>query len=151
MGTMNCLACGHHNSVGEESCAACSASLRLTLCANCEAINPEDALRCHNCSAERSQPSALLIPDEPSRRRRGLRAALFAVPVLVMAAFAGYYFSEGVPEAQAVTVTVPKPREPETKFEPPKASPAPRAMPRVTHTRGFDSASSGGATGSTVQ
>src|SRR5688572_27477527 len=134
MGTIDCLACGHDNGAGEETCAACCASLRLKLCTNCEAINPEDALRCHNCSTERSQRSVWLIPGESSPRRRGLRAALLAVPVLAMAVFATYHFSHGVPEAQAVTVTAPKPREAETAVAPPQAP--------VTRTRGLDSASS---------
>jgi predicted amidophosphoribosyltransferase len=134
MGTIDCLACGHDNSAGEEACSACSASLRLKLCANCEAINPHDARRCHNCSTERSHLFAWLIPGEAIRRRRGLRAAVLAVSVLAIAGFAAYQVSDGVPEAQAATVTAPRPLEPRTRVEPPK-----------------DSASSGGATGSSAQ
>lgn len=150
MATINCLACGHENRGGEETCAACCASLRLKLCLNCEAINPEGAQRCHNCSTERSRPLAWLFSAEPSPQRPSLRAALLAAPVVAVAAFTAYHLSEGVPEARAVTVTAPKPREPQPSAEPPKAPPASRDIPRVTHTR-LDSASSGGGTGPSAQ
>lgn len=147
-GTMNCLACGHDNRADEESCASCSASLRLKLCGSCEAIIRQDADRCHNCGTEGSLPSAWVISGEPRRR---LRAALLVVPALAAGVFAAYHFSHAVPEAQAVTAVVPKTITPasvrmlESKVEPQAA--APRAVPRVTHTRGVDSAASGGASG----
>src|SRR4029077_10326094 len=46
------LACGHDNNVGDEWCSSCSSSLNLKLCSACEAINANDAERCHSCSAE---------------------------------------------------------------------------------------------------
>jgi hypothetical protein len=143
---MNCLACGHDNRAGEESCVSCSASLNLKLCERCDAINAADAERCHNCGAERSLPSAWVISGEPGPVRRRLRAGLLAVPVLALASFAAYHFSSPVPEARAVPVTPPSTPAVEVKaIEAPKA-PMPRTIPRVTHTRGFESASSGGAT-----
>jgi hypothetical protein len=168
MGTMNCLACGHDNRAGEESCVSCSASLHLKLCGTCEAINAEQAAACHNCGAHfgaaagrvealparRSLPSTWLISVESGGRRSGLRAALWIVPVLAVAAFGLYSALPGVPVAQAVTVAdpvaLPAPAVVEPKIIEPKVAPeAPRTpaskvIPRVTHTRGADSASAGG-------
>jgi hypothetical protein len=57
MATLKCLACGHDNSVGEESCSSCSSSLNLKLCSACEAINANNADRCHSCNAQfRAEP-----------------------------------------------------------------------------------------------
>jgi hypothetical protein len=52
MATLKCLACGHDNNVGDESCSSCSSSLNLKLCSACEAINANNAERCHSCNAQ---------------------------------------------------------------------------------------------------
>ena len=60
MATLKCLACGHDNNVGEESCASCSSSLNLKLCSACEAINANNAERCHSCKAQfRAEPEVV--------------------------------------------------------------------------------------------
>jgi hypothetical protein len=114
---MKCLACGHDNEAGEASCVSCFASLNLQLCPACEAINAENAARCHSCAVQlslepgvvevlspyASLPSAWVISGEPRPGSRGLRAALYIVPVLAVAAFGAYHYFSGVPEAQAVT------------------------------------------------
>jgi hypothetical protein len=144
MGTMDCLACGHDNRAGEERCAACSASLRLKLCSACDAINGEDAIRCHNCNADPSLRSTWVIFGEPGGPRRALRAALWAVPLLALAVFVGYQLSSAVPEARAVTAApLPGAAADRRAVEPPTAPPAPRVIAPVTHTRGGDYASSG--------
>jgi len=113
---MKCLACGHDNEAGEASCISCFASLNLQLCQACEAINAENAARCHSCGVQLSLepgvvevlspypalPSAWVISGGPRPGNRGLRAALYIVPVLAVAAFGAYHFFSGVPEAQAV-------------------------------------------------
>ena len=144
MGTMKCLACGHDNEAGEASCISCFASLNLQLCHACEAINAENAARCHSCGVQPypSLPSAWVISGEPRPGSRGLRAALYIVPVLAVAAFGTYHFFSGVPEAQAVTAAG-------------EATPSARAVLEAPITElkvlptefkvGPDSASSGGA------
>jgi hypothetical protein len=52
MATFKCLACGHDNNVGDESCSSCSSSLNLKLCSVCEAINAHSAEHCHGCKAD---------------------------------------------------------------------------------------------------
>lgn len=175
MGTMKCLACGQENKAGEASCTACSASLDLKLCATCEAINAQDAGRCHGCGAgfgpgpveflpaDRSLPSAWVISGEPGPRSRELRAALWFVPVLAAAAFTGYHYVYGVAEArQTVVSTPPVAPAPDLQMielkvapelavkpvaeEPVKKAASTRVVPRVTHTRGPDSAAFGGGT-----
>ena len=60
MATLKCLACGHDNKVGDESCSSCSSSLNLKLCSVCEAINAHNAERCHSCNAEfRAEPEVV--------------------------------------------------------------------------------------------
>lgn len=51
MANLECLACGHGNKVGDESCASCSSPLDLKLCNACDAINASNAHRCHGCAA----------------------------------------------------------------------------------------------------
>src|SRR5688572_15136011 len=52
MASLKCLACGHNNKVGDESCTSCSSSLNLRLCSACEAINANNAELCHSCGAQ---------------------------------------------------------------------------------------------------
>lgn len=140
MGNMKCLACGHDNKVGEESCSACSAPLNLKVCGVCEAINAEDAARCANCgAAETSLPSAWVISGEPRSHGRLHVVALWIVPALALAGLA-YYSSSGVPQAQALQII-----EPKVAPEPPGGQ-ASKFIPQVTHTRVGDSAATGGAT-----
>jgi hypothetical protein len=65
MATLKCLACGHDNNVGDEACSSCSSSLNLKLCSACEAINANDAERCHSCNAEfRVEPEVVTFEME---------------------------------------------------------------------------------------
>jgi hypothetical protein len=64
MATLKCLACGHDNSVGDESCSSCSSSLNLRLCSVCEAINANGAERCHSCNAEFGPEPEVATPLE---------------------------------------------------------------------------------------
>src|SRR4051794_38597797 len=71
MATLKCLACGHDNNVGDQSCSSCSScssSLNLKLCSACEAINAHDAERCHSCKAEfRIEPEVVTFEmDAPA-------------------------------------------------------------------------------------
>src|SRR5262245_31488062 len=72
MATLKCLACGHDNNVGDESCSSCSSSLNLKLCSACEAINANSAERCHSCNAEflvepeLAEPIALEVDLRPA-------------------------------------------------------------------------------------
>ena len=67
MATLKCLACGHDNNVGDESCASCSSSLNLKLCSACEAINANNAERCHSCKAEfRAEPEVVSFEMDAS-------------------------------------------------------------------------------------
>ena len=142
MGNMKCLACGHDNKAGEETCSACSAPLNLKVCNVCEAINVEDAARCPNCgAAETSLPSAWVSSGEPRSHGRLRVVALWIVPVLALAGFAAYYSSSGVPQAQALQII-----EPKIAPQPPGGE-ASKVIPQVTHTRVGDSAAAtGGAT-----
>src|SRR5690348_15498671 len=105
MASLKCLACGHDNKVGDESCVSCSSSLNLRLCSACEAINATNAERCHSCGAlfgaAAEPPPAEAVTEvsseaprvEPlpaawiagaaqaSRGDRRLRAALWILPV----------------------------------------------------------------------
>ena len=71
MATLKCLACGHDNNVGDESCSSCSSSLNLKLCSACEAINANEADRCHSCNADfRMEPEVVTSElDTPSLRQ----------------------------------------------------------------------------------
>jgi hypothetical protein len=67
MATLKCLACGHDNKVGDESCSSCSSSLNLKLCSACEAINAHSAERCHGCNADfRAEAAAPALEAEPA-------------------------------------------------------------------------------------
>jgi len=77
MATLECLACGHDNDVGDESCSSCSSSLNLKLCSACEAINDNNAERCHSCNAQfRVEPEVVAFElDAPELRRLAEEAA----------------------------------------------------------------------------
>ena len=120
MATLKCLACGHDNKVGDESCVSCSSSLNLRLCSVCEAINAHSAKHCHSCKVEfgaepevaatleadplpreleaqeavpaaRMLPAAWRLAAEQARKRSTKSAVtLWALPLV--AAGAGYYF-----------------------------------------------------------
>ena len=76
MATLKCLACGHDNNVGDESCSSCSSSLNLKLCSACEAINANEADRCHSCNADfRMEPEVVTSElDTPSLRQPAAEA-----------------------------------------------------------------------------
>ena len=123
MASLKCLACGHDNKVGDESCASCASSLNLRLCSACEAINATNAERCHSCGAlfgaaaepppaleevteeradapriEKPLPAAWIAgAARASRGDRRLRAALWVVPVLAVGSAAYYFY--GAPQA----------------------------------------------------
>ena len=123
MASLKCLACGHDNKVGDESCASCSSSLNLRLCSGCEAINATNAERCHSCGAvfgaaaepppppeevtevrseaprfEKPLPAAWIAgAAHASRGDRRLRAALWILPVLAVGSAAWYFY--GAPQA----------------------------------------------------
>jgi hypothetical protein len=81
MATLKCLACGHDNKVGDESCSSCSSSLNLKLCSACEAINAHSAERCHGCNADfRAEAEAAALEAEP--RPRDLHEAPFVYKTL---------------------------------------------------------------------
>ena len=128
MATLKCLACGHDNNVGDEWCSSCSSSLNLRLCSACEAINANDAERCHSCNAEfriepevvtfemdaplavgepveaapavNSLPAVWRLATEQARKRSSRSTALLAV-LPVLAAGAAYYFYAASPATQA--------------------------------------------------
>ena len=119
MASLKCLACGHDNKVGDESCVSCSSSLNLRLCSACEAINATNAERCHSCGAvfgAASEPApapeeVTEVRSEPrrfenplpaawiagaalaSRGDRRLRAALWILPVVAVGSAAWYFYS----------------------------------------------------------
>ena len=122
MASLKCLACGHDNKVGDESCVSCSSSLNLRLCSACEAINATNAERCHSCGAvfgaaaepppaeevtevrpeaagvEKPLPAAWIAgAARASRGDRRLRAALWILPVLAVRSAAWYFY--GAPQA----------------------------------------------------
>ena len=120
MATLKCLACGHDNKVGDESCSSCSSSLNLRLCSVCEAINAHSAKHCHSCKAEfggEPEVAATLEADAPPRegeaqeavpagkmlpaawrlaaeqaRKRSTKSAVTLWALPLVAAGAGYYF-----------------------------------------------------------
>jgi hypothetical protein len=155
MATLKCLACGHDNNVGDEWCSSCSSSLNLRLCSACEAINANDAERCHSCNAqflvepEVAEPVAVELdlrpgadagaeppvyeflpapwrmPEEPVRNRRRTFAAALAV-LPVLAAGAAYYLYAGSQAAPQAPQVAPKAAAVQ-KFEP---APDPEAAPK---------------------
>jgi hypothetical protein len=157
MATLKCLACGQDNNAGEETCTSCSASLDLKLCSACDAIHPAGAGRCPNCGVGTPLASAWVISSEPGR---GMRAAVWVVPVLTVGTLLSFFYGSGIWQApQAVVVApavaapllpAPAPSAPEPEIRELKIAPgsaaAPRGVPRVTHTRTPENASAGGAT-----
>lgn len=131
MATLKCLACGHDNNVGDEWCSSCSSSLNLRLCSACEAINANDAERCHSCNAEfRMEPEVVTFEmDAPPSvepveaaasagkalpavwrlatdhaRKRSFRSAAVLAVLPLLAAGAAYYFYAASQPAQAPQV-----------------------------------------------
>src|ERR1051325_1119197 len=90
MATLKCLACGHDNDVGDESCSSCSSSLNLKLCSACEAINANDAERCHSCNAQFSVAPEWLATGQARKRSARSTAWLPVLPLMVGGA--AYYF-----------------------------------------------------------
>src|SRR5688572_13236446 len=128
MASLKCLACGHNNKVGDESCASCSSSLNLRLCSACEAINANNAERCHSCGAqfgpettgeahieEKVLPAAWVAGAKQAvLRGRRITVALWLAPALAAVAL-GYYFygdpqaaPKHVGAAQAAPVAMPR-------------------------------------------
>src|SRR5688572_18236864 len=156
MASLKCLACGHNNKVGDESCASCSSSLNLRLCSACEAINANNAERCHSCGAqfgpettdealieEKVLPAAWVAGAKQAvLRGRRITVALWLAPALATAAL-GYYFF-GSPQAAPVAMTVVKTGPVTTLKTGPVTVPAvetktavepKRTLAPVTHTR----------------
>lgn len=155
MATLKCLACGHDNKVGDESCTSCSSSLNLRLCSACEAINANSAQRCHSCGAgfsaeaevpspveeaghetpayEKVLPAAWVIgADQATRRTRRVAAALWLAPVLAVVG-ATYYFY-GAPQAapKPVAAVPPAPAAAAQIFEVKAPSPQIKQPPAPT-------------------
>jgi hypothetical protein len=103
-----CIACGHDNAPGDESCASCGSSLDLKLCPACEAINGAGADRCHACgdvfTSARGDESidgkVLTVLREPyvtkSFARRRKRLAMFFGIVLGMLSLPVYLLISGM-------------------------------------------------------
>ena len=152
MATLKCLACGHDNNVGDEWCSSCSSSLNLRLCSACEAINANDAERCHSCdsefriepqvvtfemdtappggSVEAAAPAAKALPAvwrlaTDHARKRGSRSIVVFAVLPLLAAGVAYYFYAASEAAQAPQVA-PK-VEAAQKSEP---APEPEAAPK---------------------
>ena len=65
MALLKCLACGHENKPGDESCASCTTSLNVKLCGGCEAINASGAAKCYACGAElRAEAPKVKVEDK---------------------------------------------------------------------------------------
>lgn len=120
MDTRKCPACGHQNKPGAASCARCSTSLNLKLCAACEAANPLTAEKCYECgaslvdgapandgpvpvpvaAAERlfeEAPRIRLLPLHPKVPARTGRFARLWIVSVAVAAGGGYYFASRAP------------------------------------------------------
>lgn len=135
MATLKCLACGHDNKVGDESCLSCSSSLNLKLCSACEAINANRAERCHSCGSAfiAREPAAVPVLEDavafvdlaPSKwlpakvrfvetvlppRSRARAIALWTAPLVIVVAVLPYYLN-GQPSAVAKTAA-PVPASP---------------------------------------
>src|SRR5262249_36439603 len=132
MATVKCLACGHDNHVGEESCASCSSSLNLKLCSACEAINAHNAERCHSCKAlfraepevmslEMNPPHEALVVERTPRSKSAV--ATLAVLSLVLAGLAYYVY------APLLAAKTPQPAAKVEAAE--EREPGPRANPEV--------------------
>jgi len=152
MARLKCLACGHDNKVGDESCASCSSSLNLKLCSACEAINADSAARCHSCRAEFGADSELALLVSPQglmdeaprsekalpatwriaaeRAREGSRrstAALWLIPLLAvgLSYYAYAAFQRPPREALAVPPSVQPKQAPAAPMTPEVAKTAP--------------------------
>jgi hypothetical protein len=153
MATLKCLACGHDNNVGDESCSSCSSSLNLKLCSACEAINANNAERCHSCNAQfriepevvtfemdappgehveeasppgRALPAVWQIAARQARKRSTRSAAALAVLPLLVAGLAYYFYVPSqAPSEPAVAVKV----EPARRSELPAAPEPARSEP----------------------
>lgn len=144
MASLKCLACGHNNKVGDESCASCSSSLNLRLCSACEAINANNAERCHSCGAqfgpeEKVLPAAWVAGAEQAvLRGRRITAALWIVPVLAAGGLGYYFFGspQAAPVARIAPVAVGKIAPVSVPAVETKIAVEPkRAAAPVTHTR----------------
>jgi hypothetical protein len=144
MASLKCLACGHNNKVGDESCASCSSSLNLRLCSACEAINANNAERCHSCGAqfdpeEKVLPAAWVAGAEQAvLRSRRIAAALWLVPVLAAGGLGYYFFGtpQAAPVAKIAPVAVGKIAPASVPAVEKKSAVEPkRAAAPVTHTR----------------
>src|SRR5262245_773421 len=171
MATLKCLACGHDNNVGDESCSSCSSSLNLKLCSACEAINANSAERCHSCNAQfRSEPEAAPVLEaefvppkdfaqeaplvgralpavwrmaaEKARRSPKPAAALWLLP-LAAAGIAYYLYAVSeVPRKPEVGQKVVAPKSPEPASKPERA-PNELAQPQTAEPKQAQAAVSG--------
>ncbi len=115
--TRKCIACGHDNSPGGDSCVSCGSSLDLKLCPACEAINGAGAARCHACgdaftsarAGESIDGRVVAVLREPyvtkSFARRGKRYAMLFGVVLGMLSLPLYlliagFANRGAPAAE---------------------------------------------------
>ena len=148
MATLKCLACGHDNNVGDESCTSCSSYLNLKLCSACEAINAHSAARCHSCNAEfgirleamsveldpvmsaappaeKALPAAWVIAAERAKGRSSkLTASLWLIPLLGVGL--AYYVYSAFYAVQLTEVVAPAVTG---KITPAKTAPALVAAP----------------------
>ena len=116
MATLQCLACGHTNNVGDESCASCATSLNVRLCNLCEAISAGAAERCHSCGTEfrdaarapspmeqttkpydqpvpdKALPAVWRFSDEPLKASRPFTALLVLQTIIIVAGGLAFYF-----------------------------------------------------------
>src|SRR5437764_13280196 len=113
-----CIACGHDNALGGESCSACGSSLDLKLCPACEAINGAATDRCHACgdvfvSAPREaaiEGKVLTVFQEQpyvwkSKSRRRKRFAMFLAVLAAMLSLPVYLLVSGIANRVAPAVT----------------------------------------------
>jgi hypothetical protein len=175
MATLKCLACGHDNKVGDESCLSCSSSLNLKLCGACEAINANRAERCHSCGAAFNAPEPAAVPVledavafvelAPSKslpakirfvetvlpsRSRARAVALWTPPLVILVAMLAYYLN-GRPSVNAQPSAVAQAPAAVAPVRPaaPQASAAPQA--RTEAARPVAKATQPGARSATVQ
>jgi len=129
-----CIACGHDNALGGESCSACGSSLDLKLCGACEAINAAAAERCHACgdafvvatpdrSIERKLLTVLHEPylSKPVAGRRR-RFAMFLAVLAAMLTLPLYLFISGI--ANRIAPAVAKEQQPDGVAHANSATPA---------------------------
>ena len=160
MATLKCLACGHDNSVGDQSCSSCSSSLNLRLCSVCEAINANSAERCHSCKAEfRAEPEIVtpLKADAPPggglaqeappvakylpaawriaaargrKRRTKVAAALWLVSVLA-AGLGSYFYAVSRADQRLEAARKAEPTQTSTPAAKPEVAPRELAKPQA--------------------